>query len=47
MIFKKKPEPTDNAPVEQEENPFIEAANTLVAMEKNGELPRTLTSRRR
>ena len=39
MIFKKKPEPTDNAPVEQEENPFIEAANTLVAMEKNGELP--------
>ncbi len=39
MIFKKKPEPTENEPVEQEENPFTEAANTLVAMEKNGELP--------
>ncbi len=39
MIFKKKETPV-NEPVETEtENPFLEAANTLVTMEQNGELP--------
>ena len=40
MIFKKKETPAVNEPAETEaENPFIEAANTLVEMERNGELP--------
>ena len=39
MIFRKKPEPTETEPVEQEQNPFYEAANTLVALLQNGELP--------
>ena len=40
MIFKKKDTPVENEPVEAEaENPFIEAAEALVEMEQNGELP--------
>ena len=40
MIFKKKEAPVANEPTETEaENPFIEAANTLVELERNGELP--------
>ena len=39
MIFKKKPVPEAIEPIETEENPFIEAANTLAEMEQNGELP--------
>jgi hypothetical protein len=40
MIFKKKPEPEVIDPIETgEENPFIDAANALAAMEENGELP--------
>ena len=40
MIFKKKETPVENEPVETEaENPFIEAAEALVEMEQNGELP--------
>ena len=40
MIFKKKETPAVNEPTEtEEENPFIEAANTLVELEQNGELP--------
>lgn len=40
MIFKKKETPAVTEPAETEaENPFIEAANTLVEMERNGELP--------
>ena len=39
MIFKKKPQLPANEPDEQEENPFYEAANTLVELERNGELP--------
>ena len=40
MIFKKKETPVDSEPVETEaENPFIEAAEALVEMEQNGELP--------
>lgn len=40
MIFKKKETPVENEPVEAEaENPFVEAAETLVEMEQNGELP--------
>lgn len=40
MIFKKKQTPAVTEPAETEaENPFIEAANALVEMERNGELP--------
>ena len=40
MIFKKKETPVENEPVEAEaENPFVEAAEALVEMEQNGELP--------
>jgi hypothetical protein len=40
MIFKKKETPAVTEPAETEaENPFIEAANALVEMERNGELP--------
>ncbi|MBQ5992130.1 MAG: hypothetical protein IJL62_06260 [Clostridia bacterium] len=40
MIFKKKETPVENEPVGTEaENPFIEAAEVLVEMEQNGELP--------
>ena len=40
MIFKKNETPAVTEPAEAEaENPFIEAANTLVEMEQNGELP--------
>ena len=40
MIFKNNKPPAANEPAETEaENPFIEAANTLVEMERNGELP--------
>ena len=40
MIFKKKETPAVTNPAETEaENPFIEAANALVEMERNGELP--------
>ena len=40
MIFKKNRTPVEQAPAETEaENPFLEAANTLAAMEQNGELP--------
>ncbi len=40
MIFKKKETPVENEPVGTEaENPFIEAAEALVEMEQNGELP--------
>ena len=40
MIFKKKPEPEAIEPIEAgEENPFIDAANALAEMERNGELP--------
>ncbi len=40
MIFKKKETPAVTNPAETEaENPFIEAANALVEMEQNGELP--------
>ncbi|MBQ1820321.1 MAG: hypothetical protein II117_01830 [Clostridia bacterium] len=40
MIFKKKPEPvSDEAESNEAENPFIEAAQALVEMESNGELP--------
>jgi len=40
MIFKKKETPAVTEPAEIEaENPFIEAANALVEMERNGELP--------
>lgn len=40
MIFKKKETPAVTNPAETEaENPFIEAANALVKMEQNGELP--------
>ena len=39
MIFKKKPEPVETEPVEQDDNPFYEAANALVGLEQNGELP--------
>ena len=40
MIFKKKETPAAKTPAETEaENPFIEAANALVEMEQNGELP--------
>ena len=40
MIFKNNKTPAANEPAETEaENPFIEAANTLVEMERNGELP--------
>ena len=40
MIFKKNRTPAEQAPAETEaENPFLEAANTLAAMEQNGELP--------
>jgi hypothetical protein len=40
MIFKKKPEPAMEAPEAPEaDNPFVEAANALVEMEQNGELP--------
>ena len=40
MIFKKKTEPAFDAPDAQEaDNPFVEAANALVEMEQNGELP--------
>ena len=40
MIFKKKQTPAVTEPAENEaENPFIEAANALVEMERNGELP--------
>jgi hypothetical protein len=40
MIFKKKETPAVKEPAETEaENPFVEAANTLVEMERNGELP--------
>lgn len=38
MIFKKKPTPAADSPAEAE-NPFLEAAAALVAMEQNGELP--------
>ena len=40
MIFKKKQEPAKGELFEpEEENPFLEAANTLAEMEQNGELP--------
>ena len=40
MIFKKKQTPAVTETAETEaENPFIEAANALVEMERNGELP--------
>ena len=40
MIFKKKETPAVKEPAETEaENPFMEAANALVEMESNGELP--------
>ena len=40
MIFKKKETPAVEEPAETEaENPFIEAANTLVELENSGELP--------
>ena len=40
MIFKRKETPAAKTPAETEaENPFIEAANALVEMERNGELP--------
>ena len=40
MIFRKKETSAANVPAETEaENPFIEAANALVEMERNGELP--------
>ena len=43
MIFKKKPEPVETEPVEQDDNPFYEAANALVGLEQNGELPEGFT----
>jgi hypothetical protein len=40
MIFRKKQTPAVTEPAETEaENPFMEAANALVEMESNGELP--------
>ena len=40
MIFNKKQTPAANEPAENEaENPFVEAANELIEMEQNGELP--------
>lgn len=39
MIFRKQQAETAPEPVEREENPFVEAANALVKMEREGALP--------
>lgn len=39
MIFRKQQAETAPEPVEREDNPFVEAANALVEMEREGVLP--------
>ena len=39
MIFRKQQAETAPQPAAQEENPFVEAANALVEMEREGALP--------